>query len=136
MSRQLRRLARARAGRRCEYCRFHENDLPLWPFHLDHVRAKQHRGRNVSENAAWACPRCSALKGTNLSTVDPDSDAVVRLFNPRLDLWNAHFLIHSDRVIGRTSIGRATVWLLRMNSDERVQLRAELRSAGRWPPGE
>ena len=39
MSPRTRRLVRVRAGRRCEYCRFHEDDLPLWPFHLDHIIA-------------------------------------------------------------------------------------------------
>jgi HNH endonuclease len=133
MSRPLRRLARSRAGHRCEYCLFHERDLPLWPFHLDHIRAKQHGGRNTLENVAWACQRCSLFKGTNLSTVDPDSGVVVRLFNPRQDAWSDHFAALSNRITGLTPIGRATVWLLQMNSDQRVQLRAELRAAGRWP---
>lgn len=52
---RLRQSARDRAGRRCEYCRFHENDLPLWPFHLDHIVAEQHAGKNQLDNVAWAC---------------------------------------------------------------------------------
>ncbi len=133
MSPRLRQVVRARAGRRCEYCRFHEDDLPLWPFHLDHIRARQHRGTDAFANLAWACQRCSLFKGTNLSTVDPDSGLVVRLFDPRTDAWNPHFTLDRDRVLGLTNIGRGTVWLLQMNSDQRVKLRAELRALGRWP---
>jgi hypothetical protein len=131
---RLRQFARSRAGRRCEYCRFHEDDLPLWPFHLDHIRAKQHGGSDAPQNLAWACQGCSLFKGTNLSAVDPDSGRVVRLFNPRLDERVRHFAIHANRIIGASAIGRATVWLLQMNSEERVELRAELSLAGRWPP--
>src|SRR5438874_13712077 len=131
MSPRLRQQVRARADRRCGYCRFHEEDLPLWPFHLDHIRARQHRGTDASANLAWACQRCSLFKGTNLSAVDPDSGRVVRLFNPRLDAWERHFASHFDRIIGLNAIGRATVWLLQMNFDERVELRAELSAARR-----
>jgi hypothetical protein len=134
MSRRLRQFVRLRAARRCEYCGFHEKDLPLWPFHLDHIRAKQHGGPASSMNLAWACQRCSLFKGTNLSSVDPDSGLAVRLFNPRLDRWGRHFTFQGNRIIGSSGIGRATVWLLQMNSDQRMELRAELRVAGQWPP--
>jgi len=132
--RRTRQFVRRRATRCCEYCRFHEEDLPLWPFHLDHIVAEQHRGTDHPKNLAWACQRCNLLKGTNLTGVDPDSDQVVRLFNPRKDRWKAHFAVQGPRIVGLTSAGRATVWLLDMNCLERVELRAELRASGRWPP--
>jgi hypothetical protein len=34
MKASIRALVRARAGQRCEYCRLHEDDLPLFPFHV------------------------------------------------------------------------------------------------------
>ena len=131
MSPRARRLVRDRADRRCEYCRFHEDDLPLWPFHLDHVIAGQHAGSDQPENLAWACQRCNLFKGTNLSAIDPDSAQVVRLFNPRKDRWGRHFSVENSRVAGLTSTGRATVWLLQMNSAQRVQLRVELAALDR-----
>lgn len=134
MSPRTRRQVRDRAGRRCEYCRFHEQDLPLWPFHLDHIIAEQHAGPDDPANLAWACQRCNLSKGTNLSAVDPDSAQVVRLFHPRADRWERHFTIERDRIVGVTAAGRATVWLLQMNTAERMELRAELMAAGRWPP--
>jgi hypothetical protein len=135
MPTRLRRLVRERAGRRCEYCLFHEEHLPLWPFHLDHIVAEQHRGSAILENLAWACQRCSLCKGTNLTAVDPDSARVVRLFNPRIDRWEEHFTEDGPRIVGLTPVGRATAWLLQMNSEERKELRAELIVAGRWGLG-
>lgn len=134
MSPRTRRLIRSRAGRRCEYCRFHEENLPFWPFHLDHIIAGQHAGPDDPANLAWACQRCNLFKGTNLSAIDPDSTQVVRLFHPRADRWEKHFTMERHRIVGLTPTGRATVWLLQMNTAERVQLRAELTALGRWPP--
>lgn len=135
MSESLRQLVRQRAGHRCEYCRFSESDLSFWPFHLDHIRAEQHFGSaTTADNLAWACQRCNRHKGTNLAAVDPDSAEVVRLFNPRSDCWDEHFMVAENRIEGRTALGRATVWLLQMNSEERVELRAVLRRLGGWPP--
>ena len=42
MNSALRAFVRERAGRRCEYCRLHEEDTDFLPLHLEHVVAKQH----------------------------------------------------------------------------------------------
>jgi hypothetical protein len=73
---------RARAGHRCEYCRFPETFAEL-PFHLDHIIALQHGGPTVPENLALACCYCNRYKGPNLSGIDPESGNVVSLFHPR-----------------------------------------------------
>ena len=132
MPRSLRSQVRRRAEERCEYCGFRESHLPLWVFHLDHIVARQHRGQDSLKNLAWSCHRCNLHKGTNLTGVDPDSERIVRLFNPRTDRWGKHFAIRSGRIAGLTATGRATVWLLQMNSDERVTLRALLLEDGTW----
>ena len=128
----LRQSVRERAGERCEYCRFREAHLPFWPFQLEHIVARQHGGSDEAANLAWACPRCNAFKGTNLSAVDPDSSGVVRLFDPRNDLWEEHFALRGNRIIGLTPAGRATVWLLRMNTEARLKLRRMLLEDGSW----
>ena len=128
----LRQAARARAQRRCEYCGFREEHLPLWPFHLDHVVARQHHGAEHLANLAWSCHRCNLQKGTNLSGVDPDTDEITRLFNPRKQNWPDHFAMKSGRIIGRTPSGRATVWVLQMNTEERIALRLMLQEDGQW----
>src|SRR5262245_41489643 len=128
----LRQSVRERAGGRCEYCRFRETHLPFWPFHLEHIVARQHGGSDDTSNLAWACPRCNACKGTNLSAVDPDSDNVVRLFDPRTNRWEDHFALQGKRLVGLTPSGRATVWLLQMNTEERLELRGMLLEEGTW----
>jgi len=136
MSSHLRRLVRSRAGSRCEYCRFHEDDLPLWPFHVDHIVAGQHEGSDDPSNLAWACQRCNLHKGTNLPGIDPDTGRIVRLFNPRKQKWHQHFTAEKERIAGLSAAGRATIWLLQMNISERRELRIHLASLDRWPPPE
>ncbi len=133
ISAALRRQVRDRARARCEYCRFREDHLPLWAFHLEHIVAEQHGGGDEPENLAWSCQRCNLHKGTNLSGIDPDYGLVVRLFHPRRDDWAEHFAVDADgRIRGMTPTGRASAWLLRVNAPERMEIRRLLISTGRW----
>ena len=130
MDAKLRQSVRQRAGERCEYCRLRQEHDHFHTFHVEHIVARQHRGTDVPENLALACHQCNAHKGTNLSSFDPDTNEVVRLFHPRRDLWAEHFALDGLRVAGRTAIGRTTAWLLQMNSEERVGLRSVLLELG------
>ncbi len=132
MNEAARQVVRARANARCEYCQFREEHLPLWPFHLDHVVASQHGGDDSLENLAWSCQRCNLQKGTNLSSLDPDSAAAVELFHPRRHGWTEHFAVRDGRIQGLTPTGRATAWLLQMNTEARVELRRLLLESAQW----
>ena len=123
MSAALRKLVRHRAGSRCEYCRLPELAPHLQPFHLEHIRPRCHGGTTSLRNLAWACSRCNAFKGPNLSGVDPDSDRVLRLFNPRIDHWQEHFVMDGARIPPLTARGRTTAWLLEFNDQERLFIR-------------
>lgn len=108
---------------------------PIWlpslePFHTEHIVARQHGGPETVENLAWACHRCNAYKGPNLSAIDPASGQVVNLFHPRRDLWRWHFRAEGCFLRGNTPEGRATVTLLQMNSPRRLEKRAELIRGG------
>ena len=132
MSAPLRKLVRARAGARCEYCRLPDLLPSLMRFRLEHIRARRQNGTHAAANLAWACARCNALKGTDLSGVDPDSNRVVRLFHPRRDRWPDHYRIEGLSIEPFTAKGRATAWLLEFNSEERIELRALVRELGFW----
>jgi hypothetical protein len=106
---------------------------PERPFHVEHIIATSHRGTDARENLALACQLCNLLKGPNLSGIDPDTDELVRLFHPRKDVWEDHFRFDGPVIVGLTDIGRTTAWLLEMNSDDRVELRATLMALGEWP---
>ena len=121
-----------RAQGRCEYCLIHEEEF-LFPHQIDHIRAVQHGGLTLAENLALACGDCNRPKGPNLSSVDPDSNEPVWLFNPRRDQWTEHFAMDGAFIGGLTPVGRATVFLLRFNSEDRIRLRRRLRGEGRFP---
>jgi hypothetical protein len=125
-----RQAVRERAGRQCEYCHLPDVLPQTLRFHLEHVVARQHGGATELENLAWSCQRCNERKGPNLSGVDPDTSALVPLFHPRRDRWQEHFGLEGLKVVGLTPAGRATVWLLEMNSEERLRWRMALRRYG------
>ena len=91
MDDRLRQTVRERADHRCEYCCLPQNAEPFFAYHVEHIVARQHGGRDDSENLALACYHCNAHKGPNLSGLDPESGALVRLFHPRQDRWDEHF---------------------------------------------
>src|SRR5256885_525804 len=88
--RALELLVIQRARGACEYCRVPEISAEL-PFHIDHIIAEKHRGLTTSENLAWACFSCNMHKGPNIGGLDPISGEFTRLYNPRVDIWTAHF---------------------------------------------
>ena len=132
MNPKLRQFVHERAGDRCEYClmRLHTSARP---FHAEHIIAQQHQGSDEKGNLALACQNCNLLKGPNLTSIDPDTSLLTRLFHPRQDVWEDHFRIDGPRICGLTDIGRTTVWLLEMNDEDRVALRVALQEAGEWP---
>lgn len=87
---------------------------------------RQHGGQDIDANLALACDRCNLYKGPNLTTIDSASGSLVRLFDPRRDDWNEHFELAGAEIRGLTSVGRATVSLLKMNAPRRLHLRAIL----------
>lgn len=129
MTEELRQFVRERAQFRCEYCRVPERLLPFHRFEADHIRPEKFHGPTSAENLAWSCLACNRHKGPLSAGHDPESSEVIRLFNPRSDAWEEHFLYRAPLIIGRTAIGRATVWALEMNSPDYVELREAL---GEW----
>jgi hypothetical protein len=123
MEPSLRELVRRRAGNACEYCRIPQDATPLISFHIEHIVSRQHGGADTPDMLALACDRCNAYKGPNLTSIDPNSNGVVSLFNPRQDTWGEHFAVRGGYIAGLTAKGRATVRLLNMNAPRRVELR-------------
>jgi hypothetical protein len=100
------------------------------PFQIDHVIARQHGGATSLENLALACIHCNRFKGPNVAGVDSDSGAVVRLFNPRCDLWIEHFVWNGPQLNALTQIGRVTIAVLLINDPEVVAMRKALAEEG------
>lgn len=125
MEQRLRTLVRTRAGNSCEYCRLPQPATPLISFHIEHIVPKQHGGSADVDGLALAWDRCNEYKGPHLTSIDPETQTVVALFNPRADVWSDHFVVRGGHLIGLAPTGRATVRLLNMNAPRRVELRKE-----------
>ena len=132
MTAAYREAVRQRAGRRCEYCHLPDFAMESEDFHVEHIIARKHGGKDRLENLAWSCIFCNLYKGPNLASFDPDTGELTRLFNPRGDGWDEHFRLDGTRITGLTPVGRTSVWLLEMNSEILLNLRVSLLREGRW----
>ena len=121
---------RRRAGGTCEYCLFPE-EFSRASHHIEHIVAKQHGGGGDADNLALACHRCNLRKGPNLSGIDPASGLTTTLFHPRRKRWSGHFAIRGALIEGLTPTGRATVQVLPMNDERRLESRSALLLRGR-----
>jgi hypothetical protein len=117
----------------CEYCRVHQSDYPT-SYHIEHIIAIAHAGQTVENNLAYSCSRCNQRKGTNIAAADPTTGEPVFLFHPRRHQWEEHFSFDENGyIVGKTPEGRATVLVLILNEDSRVQLRRLLIQLGSYP---
>ncbi|MEK6304240.1 MAG: HNH endonuclease signature motif containing protein [Acidobacteriota bacterium] len=132
MSSSLRREIHQRALGRCEYCLLSQEDA-FFPHEPDHVIAEKHGGATTVENLALACFDCNRFKGSDIASIDPDTGNLVALFNPRRQEWKEHFSLGGGLIIALTSIGSATVRLLKLNLPARVEAREALARRGRYP---
>ena len=115
---------RERAGNACEYCRLHQDDSPLAILHIEHITPKIHGGTDELDNLALACIDCNLHKGPNLTGIDPDTGVVTQLFHPRRDAWENHFAWDGIYLVSSTPVGRTTIRVLNMNSEDQLALRS------------
>jgi hypothetical protein len=118
-----RNLVRERAGNRCEYCGLKQLDSPLAALHIEHVIPRKHGGTDDPGNLALACIDCNLRKGSNVAGYDPVTGELTELFHPRRHVWSEHFAWDGVLIVGRTAIGRTTAEVLRLNSEEQLELR-------------
>ena len=132
---QLRDYVASRAHGYCEYCRHHES-FSTDPFSVEHVVPKCRGGASSADNLAYSCQGCNNIKYTRIAATDPETGQDVALYNPRIDKWSSHFQWDDDalRIVGITSVGRATVDALKLNRQGIVNLRWALFLLGLHPP--
>ena len=127
---------RERADGLCEYC----HTIEKWQyvlFTIDHVTPLSQGGDDTLENLALACLHCNRHKWDRTVGIDPITNLTHRLFNPRSDLWNTHFIWSAagTTIIGLTALGRATIEQLNLNRPRIVNIRLADVTIGRHPPG-
>jgi hypothetical protein len=130
---QFERQVEQRADYRCEYCRMHQS-LQGAKFHLEHVIPKSLGGPTSLNNLAWACPGCNLHKAARTQSIDPATDQLVSLFNPRLHAWGEHFQWDEYHIAPLTDIGRATVAALDLNHERRIKIRQAEKIFSLFPP--
>jgi hypothetical protein len=106
------------------------------PMVVEHIVPLTVGGASTLENLCLSCYRCNEFKGARQVAADPHEGSVVSLFHPRRERWAEHFAWEGDAltVRGRTPQGRATITLLRLNSEFLLQARRIWVMAGLHPP--
>ena len=135
LSARVRREVARRADYLCEYCRL-QQDLCPEPFEIEHIIPRALNGPTELGNLCFACPVCNNSKQDRVAAWDEVTGQRVRLFHPRLQVWERHFRWSEDfgTVLGRTPVGRATVTALEMNHPRVVQIRLLCAGLGLHPP--
>ena len=128
MDTATKRLVRQRAAFRCEYCRLPQDHSPLAALQIEHITPKKHGSTDSPDNLALACIDCNLSKSSNIAGRDPETSLLKLLFHPRQDRWEDHFELEGVHIIGKTAVGRTTIYVLNMNSDYQVELRATNRT--------
>jgi hypothetical protein len=105
---------------------------------LEHLIPEARGGKTEEMNLWLACARCNGHKADRIVATDPDTDRVVRLFNPRRQTWKKHFKwsAEGDHIIGTTATGRATVAALQLNRPALVLARRAWVAVGWHPPAD
>lgn len=137
IGRQLRESVAAQARHRCGYCHTSEAIVGT-PMELDHLIPESLGGLTEETNLWLACSLCNDCKSNRTVAPDPESHEIVRLFDPRRQVWHEHFrwTDAGDRIVGLTPTGRATVVALQLNRPSLVKARQIWVLVGWHPPKE
>jgi hypothetical protein len=133
----LRERVATQARHRCGYCLTSEAIVGT-PMEIDHIIPESLGGQTEEDNLWLACSLCNDHKSDRIAALDPLTGEIVRLFDPRHQVWNRHFTwtAEGDRIIGLTPVGRATVVALNLNRPSLVKSRQAWCSVGWHPPRE
>ena len=123
ISAELRQFVRTRAGNVCEYCGLRQDQSLLSKLQIEHVVPSKHRGSDEADYLALACMACNLHKGSDLVGRIPETGELVPLYNPRLQRWDEHFAWTGVEIVGLTAVGKITVQVLQLNSDDRLRIR-------------
>ena len=129
---ETRQIVASRANFICEYCLIAEEDAYV-RHQVEHIISRKHGGSSELENLALACVFCNRYKGSDIASLIPATDELVRFYNPRTMRWREHFRLNGVVIEPLTEIGEATVRILQMNHDDQILERQVLSRRGRYP---
>jgi hypothetical protein len=119
----------------CAYCLTAHALMPV-TFECEHIIPRSAGGQTVFENLCLACPMCNRYKSNRQKVADPQTQEIVSLFHPHLQVWIEHFAWNEDstEIIGVTAVGRTTIFALKMNRPELIRVRLMWVKRGEHPP--
>jgi hypothetical protein len=129
---EIRQAVAVRAHHVCEYCLIGEEDA-FFRFQIEHIISRKHGGSSELENLALACVFCNRYKGSDIASLKPETNELIRFYNPRTDRWREHFRPNEAIIEPLSEIGEATIRILQMNYDEQILERQVLHRRGRYP---
>lgn len=132
ISPQIRDIVAARANNICEYCLIAEEDS-FFRHQVEHIISRKHGGSSELDNLALACVFCNRHKGSDIASLVPETDKLIRFYNPRADRWSEHFRLKGIVIEPLTEIGEATIRILQMNHEDQLLERRVLNHRGRYP---
>lgn len=135
ISKKVRDNITTQAKNRCGYC-LAPQELLATRLEIDHIIPISKGGKSSEENLWLSCSACNMYKASKVEAIDPISEKIVPLFNPRKQLWSSHFQLSDDmtEISGTTAIGRATVNALKLNNELAVAARRYWVLLGEFPP--
>ena len=124
-----------RANGLCEYC-LSPVRFATQSFSVEHIHPRGKGGDNALDNLAFACQGCNGAKLVKTTGYDAFTKTTVPLYHPRQQRWMDHFAWSDGflRIVGLTSVGRASIHEMKMNREPLRNLRMALRAIGQHPP--
>jgi 5-methylcytosine-specific restriction endonuclease McrA len=116
ISDSIKQAVRERANYLCEYCHSQER-LSANRFTFDHIIPRSLGGSDDISNLALACRRCNERRYNFVAGIDPETQGIVPIYNPRQQQWEEHLIWTENGAVlqGITAIGRATCVRLDLN---------------------
>lgn len=118
----LRRIISEQAHHCCEYC-LQPEAFSFSPHEIDHIIAEKHGGTTTEDNLAFACKLCNTFKGSDIASIDPQTNEITPLYHPRHDRWSDHFQLNGGELLPLTARARTTICLLQLNRRDRLKER-------------
>ena len=120
---------------RCSYCLLPQEILSNL-LEIEHIFPSGQGGSDDESNLCLSCRGCNGHKSNKINGLDSETNKTVKLFNPRVQIWNDHFEFTENfsKIIGKNPCGRATVRALKMNRNQAVNARIIWVTVGWYPP--
>jgi 5-methylcytosine-specific restriction endonuclease McrA len=105
---------------------------------IDHIVPESLGGLTEDDHLGLSCALCNQHKGNRIAAPDPVTGERVPLFDPRRQRWHEHiaWTTEQDRIVARTSVGRATLVALDLNRSSLVSARKAWTAVGWRPPAD